>query len=444
MADNPPISTESPETVTVDTGASKESISDLNAQFADFWEKEDAKPSSDAPEAPTEAEPKGAAQETKTEPAPKPVEPPIKPVEPLSKPLEPPSKPPAREVTDDEIERMQLPPGQKQEVLDNFKNFKELWKVDRARAKTEAERANKLAADLEEAKRNSLTPELKADYEHAAAIRRKFDYVSDPEFIQKYHAPIRSRYEQVLAEAVNALPDRGAAQAWAQHIAQNYQPEQLDRQWWLHSVIEKVPDPLDRQALLGSVTELLKLQKDRDNEITRATGDKSAFDNWIQEKTTHTAQRVQEEIMAEIGEQEKRIQEVLPLDVEKAKTADERAAIEAHNERFKTLNGFFVQTMQDLSKNGPRAWVRASVEATRAALLDGQYKEMQNELKSVKAERDQFKAELDKIAGARRKISQTSGTPPAPAAGSKKNGTGLSIHDLDVRKAMNDYDWGDT
>ena len=147
--------------------------------------------------------------------------------------------------------------------------------------------------------------------------------------------------------------------------------------------------------------------------------------------------------MNEIGEQEKRIQEVLPRDIEQAKTTEERNAIQAHNERFQKLNGFFVETMKDLSTKGPRAWVRASVEATRAQLLEGQYKELEAELKSAKAERDQYRAELDKIAGVRRRISHTTGTPPTPSGGKQSNNGGLSIKDLDVRKSFDNFDWGD-
>jgi hypothetical protein len=145
--------------------------------------------------------------------------------------------------------------------------------------------------------------------------------------------------------------------------------------------------------------------------------------------------------MSEIGEQEKRISEVLPRDPESAKTTEERAAIEAHNERFQKLNNHFVETMKDISSKGPRGWVRASVEATRAMYLEMQYKELTDELKGVKAERDRYKSELDKIAGARRKISHTTGTPP-PSAG-KKTGESLSIKDLDVRKAFEQFDWNE-
>ena len=58
-------------------------------------------------------------------------------------------------------------------------------------------------------------------------------------------------------------------------------------------------------------------------------------------------------------------------------------------------------------------------------------------IKSLRSERDQFKTELDKIHGARRKLSQTTGTSPAPA----KKDTGLSIRDLDIRKAFDNFDW---
>lgn len=448
MADNPPISTEVPETTTIDTGADSKQLGDLNAEFKDFWAEQDtgttAEPAPAAPAAPGET---GAGQETKEPPAEtKPAKTETKkPVSTLDSAYEKPTetKPSSTETSpsDEEIERMTLPPTARPELVEDFKRVKNLWLKDRAAAKAAAERAKQLETDLVTARQNAWTPEQKADYEHAAGVRRRFDFVSDPEFIQKWHAPVRSQFESVLNETVQALPDKEAAMAWAKYIAENYQPDQLNRDWWLNSVIAKVPNELDRASLLSSVTELIKTQRERDTEISRRTSDKSAFDNWIQEKTQLTAQRVQEEIMSEIGQQEKRIGEVLPRDPETAKTSEERAAIEAHNERFAKLNNHFVETMKDISAKGPRAWVRASVEATRAMYLEMQYNELAEELKSVKAERDQYKAELGKIAGARRKISQTatSGTPP-PSAG-KRNNEGLSIKDLDVRKAFDSFDW---
>jgi hypothetical protein len=428
MADDPPISTTVPETVTIETGADKESLGNLNEQFADFWKGEDEKTEA-APAAP-EAPGEGAGQETAKESAER-------------KPAVPETKPPSKEISDEEIDRMMtdLPPHTRPELYEHVRNLKELWHADRARAKAEAERVAKLQTDLEEARKNSWTPETRADYEHAASIRRKFDFVSDPEFIQKFQVPVVNQYKNVLEEAIGVLPDRASAQAWAEHIFQNYKPDQLDRDWWLNSVIAKVPNELDRASLLQNVTELLKSQRDRDSEITRRTNDKSSFDNYVAEKVQSTPARVQEEIMAEIGVQEKRIQEVLPRDVNQAKTTEERRAIEEHNERFTRLNTFFQDSMKDLSLHGPRAWVRISVEATRAKLLDEELKAATEEAKSVRAERDQYKAELDKISGARRRISHTSGTPPS--TGKDKPNGGLSIKDLDVRKAFDNYSWDD-
>jgi hypothetical protein len=437
MPDDPPVSTTVPETVTVETGADKESLGDLNSQFQDFWKEKDAEQDS-APSAPGD----GAAQETKeTKPERKEAPPETRPTEKEETP--PPSTTP-KELSDEEFEKVAMPPQTKNlETIENFKHIKDMWRADRSRAKSEADRAAKLAADLDQARANSWTPEAKADYEHAASIRRKFDFVSDPDFIQKFHAPVRGQFESILSEAAQVLPDPAAGQAWAKYIAENYQPDQLDRNWWLNSVIAKVPNEMDRSALMSSVTQLLKMQRERDTEITRRTNDRSSFDNWINEKTETTTKRVQEEIMAEIGIQEKRIQEVLPRDVNAAKTTEERRAIEEHNERFTKLNTFFQDTMKDISKNGPRAWVRASVEATRAMLLETEYKDIEKELKSVKAERDQYKADLDKITGVRRKISSTTGTPPSPSGKKTTGADGLSVRDLDVRKAFDRFDWGD-
>ena len=433
MDDDPPLSSTVTETVTTDTGVDKATAESLNSQFEDFWKEEDAK-TEGAPSAPGD----GAAQETKeakteTKRAkPETPEPKVETPKPITE---------TKEYSDDDIDNLALTKSDRPEAIEDFKQLKAGWKAERARAKAEAERAAKLEQDLAEARKNALTPEVKADYEHAAAIRRKFDFASDPDFVAKFHQPVHNTFQNVLDEAVQALPDRAAAQAWAKYIAENYSPDALDKNWWNHSVIDKVPDEMDRAALRQSVTNLLKMQKERDTEINRRTNDKSAFDNWIKEKTEHTAQRVSEEIMSEIAIQEKKIQEVLKRDPATAKNAAEREAIEKHNERFETLNSYFQTTMKDLSANGPKAWVRASVEATRAQYIEGEYKKLETELKSTKAERDQLRTELEKIAGARRKISHTTGTPPASSS-KDKNG-GLSIKDLDVRKSFEKSDWGD-
>ena len=422
-----PISTTVPETITVDTGADAESIGKLEDSFKDFWKEEDIKEPSSAPDAP------GPIQETK----------PVKVIEPELKVDEPPATK-AVEPPEEDIDKLELSnPNAKPEVQQDFKHIKDMWKNDRARYKAEQERAKALALELEEAKKNAWTPETKADYEHAAAIRRKYDFVSDPDFIEKFHKPLHNHYENILDEAVAALPDKNAATQWAAFIKANYTPDQLNREWWMNSVIAKIPNEMDRASVLQSVTHLLKMQKERDTEVQRRTNDKSSFDNWINEKNATIQQRVQDEIMAEIGIQEKRIQEVLPRDVESAKTAAERKAIEEHNEEFKRLNKQFVDFMQDLSKNGPKAWVRTAVEATRSLVLEKKYNEQVSELKSVKAERDQYKAELDKITGVRRKIANTTGTPPVSSANGKKTSDGLSIKNLDVRESFKNFDWGD-
>ena len=422
----------------MDTGADVETIGDLNASFADFWKEADtAAESSPAPEAPA-PNAAGAAQETKKEPE---IKPPKTEPAPTPKPTE--SKgaiiKPIMVDSDDDIDQIEISPHVRPEIVDSFKQMKDLWKQDRARMRTEVQRVTALEQQLREARANAWTPEAKADYEHAAGIRRRFDFASDPEFQAKYSQPIAQRYQNILVEAVEALPDRQAAEKWAEHMMQNFSPDQLNKNWWLNSVVNKIPDPLERQSLLSSVTELLRLQRDRDSELNQRTGDKSAFDQWITERTQTTAQRVQEEIMAEIGTQEQRIKDYLPRNIDEAKTKEEREALAAHNERFENLNTYFKNVMQDLSKNGPRAWVRASVEATRSLILEQEYKALFDELKTAKEERDKYKTELEKIHGARRRLATT---PAAPATAPKKDGS-LTIKDLDVRKSFESYDWGD-
>lgn len=427
---DPPLSTTVTETVTTDLGVDKESKASLDKAFGDFWSEQDTKPA-DAPEAPAAPSepPKEAAPAKETKPEPPPTEP---------APTETP--PPTPEPVD--IDKLELVSGQytpRPEHEAQFKKVKELWKLDQRRAEEAAKALQAAQNELAEARKNAWTPETKADYEHAAEIRRRFDFMSDPEFQQKFHSPVRNQFERILDEAVQVLPDRQAAQNWAQHIKQNYGPDAVNREWWLNSVVAKVPNELDRTTLLNSVSKLLDLQKDRDSEITRRTNDKSAYDNWQQERAKLTETRIQSELMEEIGKQEVRIKDVLPVDVSQAKTVDERAAMEAHNERFKNLNNFFTSQVQDIAKNGPRAWVRVAVEATRSMIMNEQIINLEKDLKDAKADRDRYKAELEKITGARRKLAQTTGVQPSQIEG-KKNGQGLSLKDLsDPRKAMQSF-----
>lgn len=427
MADeSPPLSTTVPETVTVDLGVDKEAAASVNKAFEDFWtetDKGDTAASPPAKEAPPAAP---TAPET---PAPEPKETPPKEA----------AAPTAPEPVD--IDKLELTGTYtpRPEHVEQFKRIKELWKTDQRRADDVAKQLQAAQNELAQARQNAWTPETRADYENAIQVRRRFDFMSDPEFLQQYHTPVRSQFERILDEAVQVLPDRQAAQNWAQFIKQNYGPDAVNRDWWMNSVVAKVPSELDRTSLINSVSKLLELQRDRDSEITRRTSDKSSFDNWINEKTNVTAQRVQNEIMSEIGEQEKRIREVLPVDVSQAKTTEERAAMEAHNARFTKLNDFFISQVKDISANGPRAWVRVAVEATRSQIMNEQIVNLEKELKDIKDERDRYKTELEKITGARRKLAQTTGSQPS-TADAKKNGQGLSLKDLsDPRKAMQSF-----
>lgn len=432
MADDPPLSTTVTETVTTDLGVDPASKATLDKAFGDFWSEQDkGSDGAAAPEAPAApSEPtKEAAPATKTEPPPAETPPPTAETPPPAEPVD---------IDKLELKSDQYTPRPEHEA--QFKRVKELWKADQRRAEEASKRAQTLENELAEARKSAWTPETRADYEHAAEIRRRFDFMSDPEFQQKFHAPVRSQFEKILDEAVQVLPDRQAAANWAQHIKQNYGPDAVNREWWLNSVVAKVPNELDRTTLLNSVSKLLDLQRDRDGEITRRTNDKSSFDNWIQEKANMTQTRVQSELMDEIGKQEVKIKEVLPVDVAQAKTTEERVAMEAHNERFKTLNNQFVSHLQDISKNGPRAWVRVAVEATRSMIMNEQIVNLEKDLKDTKAERDRYKAELERITGARRKLAQTTGIQPSAATDAKKNGQGLSLKSLsDPRKAMEDY-----
>jgi hypothetical protein len=428
------------ETVTVDTGADPESIRRLNDSFADFWKETDDKDKEAAPPAP---EPAPAKETAKALEKPVGIE-----VQLDSKPEveTSPAKTapePSKEIPEADIEKMELPSDATHESRQHFKRIKELWISDKKRLAEEQHRAKELEIQLSQARENLLTPELKADYEHAVQIRRKFDVSSDPEFVNRYDRPIEKQFHAILEEAVQALPDRQEAIKWAEDIKNRYGPdkpahERLTRDWWLNSVVNRVSNDLERDSLLSSVKDLLRLQRDRGQELARLSENQEAYHNFKQENDKQAQIQLEGQIKAEIAAQEARIKEVLPVDVSQAKTTEERKAMEEHNQRFKDINERFMSSMTDLTRNGPRAWVRASIELTRTHMMEEKISSLQKDLNDTRSERDQLKKDLEKISSARRKISNTYGTHSS--ADTKKNGQGMSIKELsDPRKSMAAY-----
>jgi hypothetical protein len=84
--------------------------------------------------------------------------------------------------------------------------MKQAWKADREKARAEVERAKALEQQLADARQNAWTPEQKADYEHASTVRRRFDFISDPEFQQRFHVPVRQQLDDLRRDR-QALPD---------------------------------------------------------------------------------------------------------------------------------------------------------------------------------------------------------------------------------------------
>jgi hypothetical protein len=431
MADeSPPLSTTVPETVTVDLGVDKEQLGNLEDSFKDFWEEAD-KADKAVPEAPPapEAPSAGPAQETE------------KKAEGEPEAEVPPEEPKARK--DEDIDKLELsgPNPPRPEHLEQFKKIKDLWKADQRRAEEYNKRIQAMEAELAAARQNAWTPEARADYEHAATIRRRFDILSDPEFRNRYEVPIRAQFEKILDETGPVLYDPNEGRKWAEGVKANYQANNVSRAWWDRDVVAKIPNEFDRNRITNRIDKLFDLQDEMNAELAKHSSDKDAYDKWKGEKDQVTRQQMQDAIMSEIREQEQRIKEVLPVDVEKAKTTEERQAMEAHNARFEKLNEFFKNQLNDLSNHGPRAWVRVAVEATRTQVMNDQIVNLEKDLKDTRAERDKLKAELDKITGARRRIAHTTGTPPSSQQ--SKNGQGLSIKDLDVRKSFDSFNWGD-
>jgi hypothetical protein len=400
-----------------------------------------------------------------TEPEPKPIEtepvetPPVETPKPEETPPEPtPEKketprtegtPPAAaapathpdDEVDEELDKLRLHEDSRPETVTVFKQIRGMLKTERKLAKELRERVEKAETELTTARstvRPVNDPEVQKELETLRSFRTKHQVFDDSGYQMQYEQPVRTLFDEVVADVKKLAPDQAQAAEWEKQM-RAVGPDRLDRNYWNEGVINQCADPINKERLVRKISLLLDAQDKRNDFRQKMATEPEAFEQF----RTQQASDYWGTFTSEAEDEAKKIIPTLgdwasPRDIALAKTAQERTAAEAHNKVYKEFEDVFQKALTDAATQGPRGMTRVAVQAVLAEKYKRENETLSTQLKKAQAELRVAQDELNKIAGARSTVNKSSGASAAVKSGSEKPKAKLG---QSVEEAFAQHNW---
>lgn len=383
----------------------------------------------EAAEPPVETEPKeGHPEQTSTslgskeEPSPKSEE-----TAPATAPAHPDDEP------DEELDKLRLHPDSRPETIRTFRQIRGMLKQEKKITTQLRERVEKNEAELATARstvRPVNDPQVQKELEDLRSFRTKHQVFDDSGYQQQYEQPVRTLFDEIVSDVKKLAPDQAQAEEWEKQI-RAAGPDRLDRNYWNEGVINQCADPINKERLVRKISMLLEAQDKRNDFRQKMATEPDAFDRFRVEQAadywkgfTSEAEDEAKKLIPTLGEW------ASPRDVALAKTAQERAAAEAHNKLYKEYEEVFQKALTDAATQGPRGMTRIAVQAVLAEKYKRDNDTLSAQLKKVQAELKLAQDELNKIAGVRSTVSKSSGASSAAKSSDKpKPKLGQSVED---------------
>jgi hypothetical protein len=401
------------------------------------------------------ASPDGAAAPTeepaKEEPQPE-LELPKEEPEPTEEPEQPAKEEPAPSTTegsathpddepDEELDKLRLHPDSRPETVTVFRQIRGMLKTERKLAKELRERVEKSEGDLATARstvRPVNDPQVQKELEDLRSFRTKHQVFDDSGYQQQYEQPVRTLFDDILSDVKKLAPNQEQATEWEKQV-RAAGPDRLDRNYWNEGVIQQCNDPINKERLVRKISLLLEAQDKRNDFRQKMATEPDAFERFRVEQAsdywkgfTTEAEDEAKKLIPTLGEW------ASPRDIALAKTAQERAAAEAHNKIYKEYEEVFQKALTDAATQGPRGMTRIAVQAVLAEKYKRDNDTLSAQLKKAQAELKVAQDELNKIAGVRSTVSKASGaSSSAKSAESPKRKLGQSVED-----AFAQHNWG--
>jgi hypothetical protein len=288
--------------------------------------------------------------------------------------------------------------------------------------------AEKELTSLRTTQRPVSDPTVQKELEDLRTFRQRHQIFDDSTFQNQYEQPVRSQFNEIIAEVKAMSPDKAAAEAWEAEM-RKLGPDRINKDYWNEGVIQQVANPLDRDRMIRKVSTLIDLQGKRNQFAAELAEQPDRYEQFQHEQAADYWKKFGEEaedetkkILPNLGEW------ALQKDPTTAKTQAERQAIEAHNASYQKYEETFKALLTDAATQGPRGMARTAIEAVKGIKYKLDLDNTMAENKKLKAELQKAREELNKIAGVRSRVAQSTGAGPnggKSSGGQQKAGKSL-------------------
>lgn len=319
---------------------------------------------------------------------------------------------------DEEVDQFKLHPETRPESQNVFREIKGKWKTDRKKIRELTEQIQK--SESEKLPRAVSDPVVQHELEDLRTFKQRHQIFDDTTYQLQYENPVHQKYDEIINDIKHISDDPEAALTWEKEM-RSLGPDRITEQYWNKDVIGLMSNPLNQARLTRKISELLELQDKRNAFRKQMTEEPDAYVKFQHE----TAARYWDEFGKAAEDEMKKVTPNLgewaaPKDLKLAKNATEKSAFEAHNAQYQKYEQMFREYISDAATQGPRGMARVSAMAVYAEKRRQDYEVLQKKYAKLEAENAKYKEELNKIAGARSRISQPStagpnGQPPPSA-----------------------------
>lgn len=332
---------------------------------------------------------------------------------------------------DPEVDKVVVKENAHPNVKEGFRHLKTVAKARRAEIKSLLSQSETLKAELETLKKTGMPPEVQKELDRLRATSQRFDLLNDPQFKGRYEDPIEASGERLLKFCVDLSEGHEDIKKWAEET-KKFGFKNLSTDYWDKEIIPKIASITNQQRVAQLAADLHSKIDERNRMVTEftATPDKIAeyHNQQALEYYTnyqHEAQDECNQIISQIGDWAQ------IKDLTKAKTDEERALFEEHNNRCEGYKTLFEKTMGDVMHGGPRKQVRIVTQAVYGLHLDRQLKELQADYQSLEAEHEALRNQYNRVTRAR--------SVPGRSGGAAEVKTPSGLSTKDARTALKEY-----
>lgn len=289
---------------------------------------------------------------------------------------------PAPEAKPDPFEDVKLRSDASPKTRETFDVLKKKARDEIAAAQA---RADQLAKDLEEAKKNSVPPDklpdqIESELKELREFRATFDIERDPSFKQKYDSRTQANNEAVYG----TLKAHGLRDDQIELLKKMGDSERVDA---IGDLLEKIPHT-SRLKVQAKLAENISIEDERARELSEA---RSKADQILKDKKEAPSKQV-ESFYKEVESHAKaliaNVDFLAVAEVPASTPAAERQRLEAQNKEAAKLQGLFIKVLADESPKGKAEAALGLVYAHRLKAENGslsaKVSELQKEIDDIK------------------------------------------------------------